>query len=102
MHYCVFNLPFCAFNLPLCKYCTCTLLLYHIPDELHKSETGPCRDLNALSYLIYNRHGFCISFELFKNCSKTVEKHIGYPSSENVLLGYLTIKAIEISSSKEL
>ena len=24
----------------------------------------PCRDLNALSYLIYNRHGFCISFIL--------------------------------------
>ena len=28
------------------------------------NETGPCRDLNALSYLIYNKHGFRISFVL--------------------------------------
>ena len=31
-----------------------TLLSYQLPDELHKSETGPYRDLYALSYLIYN------------------------------------------------
>ena len=41
-------------------YCTCTLLSCQLPDELHKSKTGLCRDLNALSYLIYNRHGFRI------------------------------------------
>ena len=35
-----------------------------LPDELHKSETGPCHDLNALSYLIYNRHGFRLLFVL--------------------------------------
>ena len=43
---------------------TCTLLSCQLPDELHKSETWPCRDLNALLYLIYNRHGFRISFVL--------------------------------------
>ena len=48
----------------VCKYCTCTLLSCQLPDELHKSKTGPCHDLNALSYLIYNRHGFHISFVL--------------------------------------
>ena len=46
----------------VCKNCTYTLLSCQLPDELHKSETGPCRDLNALSYLIYNRHCFRISF----------------------------------------
>ena len=60
MYYCITYL----FASHVCKYCTCTLFSCQLPDELAKSKTGPCRDLTALSFLIYNRHGFRISFVL--------------------------------------